>query len=59
MTVFSIEPARPGDASKIGWVVKSTHENGLVETSVIYKTQILAETAADGWKYLEEDWDKV
>ena len=58
MTAFIIEPANPSDAFR-GWVVKSIHENGMVDTSIIYKTQKLAQTAADGWKFLEEDWEKV
>jgi len=57
MTAFLVLPVEL-DADK-GWVVKSTHKNGVIETSRVYESRLQAQTAADGWAYLDEDWAKV
>lgn len=58
LPIFVIEPVNPSDMSK-GWVVKSTHRNGVVETSVVYKTETQAKAAAEKWTFLDEDWEKI
>jgi hypothetical protein len=40
-----------------GSIVKFIHKNGVVENSVIYKTQ--AQTTAEDRTNLDEDWAKV
>jgi hypothetical protein len=57
MTTFVVLPVGP--SADRGWVVKTTHGNGAVETSFIYQTQAQAQTAADGWSDLDEDWARV
>ena len=42
-----------------GWIVETTHDNGLVETSVFLPSQAKAQAAADSWKYLDEDWAAI
>jgi hypothetical protein len=57
MTTFKILPV---DLDlKTHWVVKTTHDNGKIDTSIAYSTRDKAQTAADGWKHLDEDWAKV
>ena len=57
MTSFQIVPANP-DAS-FGWVVKTTHDNGLTETSIVYASRAKAELAVASWMHLDEDWASV
>ena len=38
---------------------KTTHDNGVAETSVIYETQAQAQSAADNWTHLDEDWAMI
>ena len=45
--------------SSIGWVVKTTHDNGIIDTSIVYETRERAQAAADSWTHLDEDWAKV
>jgi hypothetical protein len=58
MTIFRIFPADM-DAATTGWVVKTTHDDGKVDTSIVYGTRAKAQAAADTWTYLDEDWAKV
>jgi hypothetical protein len=57
MCIFRILP-RSLDAD-LGWVVETTHESGIVETSIMYPTREKAQAAADSWIHLDEDWAKV
>jgi hypothetical protein len=57
MCTFRILPRSP-DAD-LGWVVETTHESGVVETSIVYQTQATAQKAADSWIHLDEDWARV
>jgi hypothetical protein len=57
MPTFRVVPADLD--TNIGWVVKTIHDNGIVETSVIYESQAKAETAAENWRHLDDDWAKV
>ena len=42
-----------------GWVVKTTHDDGVCETSIAYESREMAQKAADSWVYLDADWGKV
>jgi hypothetical protein len=57
MPTFRIIPINR-DAD-LGWVVETTHESGIVEKSIVYRTQTEAQAAADSWEHLDEDWAKV
>jgi hypothetical protein len=57
MTTFRLSPADPN--GKIGWVVKTIHDDGRVDTSIVYETRAKAQAAADSWTNLDEDWAKV
>jgi hypothetical protein len=57
MTTFRIVPVNLD--SDTGWVVKTKHDNGVTETSVVYPTRETAQAAADTWTNLDEDWAKV
>jgi hypothetical protein len=57
MTRFNIVPA--DICSKAGWVVKTTHDSGVVDTSIVYASQAKAQAAADSWEHLDEDWNRV
>jgi hypothetical protein len=57
MPTFRILPVNL-DADR-GWIVKTTHESGVVDTSIVYATQMKAQAAADSWEHLDEDWAKV
>jgi hypothetical protein len=57
MTAFLVLPIDQN--ANTGWVVKTTHGNGVVETSVVYETHAQAQRAVDGWIHLDEDWAKV
>jgi hypothetical protein len=43
----------------LGWVVETTHGSGIVDTSIVYPAREKAQTAADSWIHLDEDWAKV
>jgi hypothetical protein len=55
--IFHIVPVTPG--AENGWVVKTTHDNGVVEKSVVFATQQKAKAAVNSWLYLDKDWDAV
>jgi hypothetical protein len=57
MATFQILPVDKD--GEIGWVVKTTHDDGTVDTSIRYETQAKAQAAADSWINLDEDWAKV
>ena len=57
MATFQILPS--DQDAKIGWVVKTTHDDGTVDTSIRYETHTKAQAAADSWVHLDEDWAKV
>ena len=57
MPRFRVLPVSSG--SEDGWVVETTHENGVVDTSVVLASQAVAQCAADSWQDLDEDWDAV
>ncbi len=57
MATFQILPVDKD--GKIVWVVKTTHDDGTVDTSIRYETRAQAQAAADGWIYLDEDWARV
>jgi hypothetical protein len=57
MTSFRIVPANL-DAS-FGWVVKTTHDSGITETSIVYASRAKAELAVASWTHLDEDWASV
>jgi hypothetical protein len=57
MTTFRIVPANLDSAT--GWVVKTKHDNGVIDTSIVYATREMAQAAADTWTHLDEDWAKV
>jgi hypothetical protein len=57
MCIFRILPVSL-DAD-LGWVVETTHPSGVVERSIVYKTEMQAQKAADSWIHLDEDWAKV
>jgi hypothetical protein len=57
MTTFQILPVDLDP--KGGWVVKTTHDDGKIDISIVYDTQAKAQAAADSWTYLDEDWAKV
>jgi hypothetical protein len=44
---------------KTGWVVRTTHDDGTVDTSIRYETRTQAQAAADSWTNLDEDWARV
>jgi hypothetical protein len=57
MPTFQILPAAP--VSDTGWVVRTKHDNGVIDTSVVYQTREKAQAAADTWTHLDEDWARV
>jgi hypothetical protein len=57
MQIFRILPVTHGVTN--GWVVETTHENGVVETSVVFATREEAQAAADSWIHLDEDWAAI
>lgn len=57
MTTFKILPIELDRNTQ--WVVKTTHADGKIDTSIAYPTRDKAQTAADGWEHLDEDWAKV
>jgi hypothetical protein len=57
MATFQILPADLN--RKIAWVVKTTHDDGTVDTSIRYETHAKARAAADTWVFLDEDWARV
>jgi hypothetical protein len=42
-----------------GWVVQTTHANGVVETSIVFESYEKAQVAANAWTHLDEEWAKV
>lgn len=45
--------------AKQGWIVETTHDDGVVNKSISYPTKEKAQEAADSWIYLDEDWGKI
>jgi hypothetical protein len=42
-----------------GWAIETTHDNGVIEKSAIFKTRAKAEAAVQRWRDLDEDWKDV
>lgn len=57
MSTFRILPVSMH--ADLGWVVETTHETGIVETSVVLASHAQAQAAVDRWQYLDEDWAAV
>ena len=57
MPTFCVVPVDL-DAAR-GWVVKTTHDDGITETSIVYESQEKAQAAAASWTRLSDDWRKV
>ena len=57
MPTFRILPAY-ADAD-LGWIVETTHESGMIETSVVLPSREKAQAAADSWAHLDEDWAAI
>jgi hypothetical protein len=57
MPTFRVLPVPSG--AQNGWLVETTHENGVVERSAVFATEAKAQAAADSWRDLDEDWDAV
>ena len=57
MPTFRILPAQLDE--KLGWIVQTTHDNGVVETSIVFESQEKAQIAVVDWTHLDEDWEKV
>jgi hypothetical protein len=57
MTIFRVVPSTSNIVP--GWVVKTIHDNGSIDTSIVYDSPAKAQCAADGWTHLDEDWAKV
>ena len=57
MPTFCVMPVHVN--ANHGWVVKTTHDDGVCETSIAYESREMAQKAADSWVYLDADWGKV
>jgi hypothetical protein len=57
MPTFHVLPIQLG--VEWGWVVQTTHDNGVVETSIVFESYEKAQVAANAWTHLDEDWAKV
>ena len=54
---FRVLPVTQG--AENGWVVETTHKNGVVETSVVFATREGAQATAYSWLHLDDDWAAV
>jgi hypothetical protein len=45
--------------TNLGWVVRTAHDNRAFNTGVAYEIRLKAQSAANGWTDLDEDWAKV